>query len=385
MLQVLLADREGRLAWGAPHEFAILQPPAGCRRVHGRGSSVLRALNSSWDVLVFMAVMLVLLGIATALSIAAPSTRQAGLWLAVGVVAVVAAAMLMVSITQVRELVTGGRRRQLTALGAVESRLWSVALCHVMDPARVQPLLETARARIASGEQHLFCAATAVTTAAARTSLAQVTEPLTTSPSVRILLGSDDPRLEEPGQQHPRPGRGLGFLLGASAIVVAVVAQQVSREEQRLCVGTQSCASVPTGYGDALYWSISRVLGGDPEGLGVAAVGSRVVGLLLTFYGLFILAFILDKVLERRIAEDAQSAAELVEQFNDRVSDRIQTVVEQGASPLPSRAPDVVRVPGVIYFLVGMLTGLSTKIVHVRLGTSRRPDPRRGDDRSEGA
>ena len=369
-LQILLADREGRLAWKAAHDFTILQPPAGHRRLHGRGVSALRVLDAHWDVLAFAAIMLALLGVASVLSIAAPATRHVGLWFVVAVVAVIAVVLMVVAVTQFRALVMGHRRRTVTALGAIESALWSLALCHVTDPARVQSALVTARALVTSEDQHLFCAEAAVTTIAARRSLAQATEPLAALPPVRILLGSADTQLEMPSTQRPLLGRELGFLLGASAIVVAVVAQQVGLEEQRLCPENQSCESAPTSYGDALYWSISRVLGGDPEGLGVAALGSRVVGLLLTFYGLFVLAFILNKVLERRIADDAQSVVELVEEFNDRR----RSVVEPTAPAPPSCTPESAALPpGVAYFLIGVLAGLSTKTFHARLVKPRRP------------
>jgi hypothetical protein len=68
----------------------------------------------------------------------------------------------------------------------------------------------------------------------------------------------------------------------------------------------------------------SRVLGGDPEGLGVASPWSRVIGLLLTFYGVVVLIGIIERVIQQQIDENLASGPSLVRAFNEQHAQRAE-------------------------------------------------------------
>jgi hypothetical protein len=86
----------------------------------------------------------------------------------------------------------------------------------------------------------------------------------------------------------------------------------VPAAEREYCAGASSCAGRPITYGDALYWLFGRVLGGDPEGLGVTGPFSRTAGLLLSFYGIVVLVGILERVIEQQIEQNLASGPALV-------------------------------------------------------------------------
>ncbi|WP_146146228.1 hypothetical protein [Geodermatophilus tzadiensis] len=86
-----------------------------------------------------------------------------------------------------------------------------------------------------------------------------------------------------------------------------------------------------------MYWLISRLIGGDPEGLGVASPGSRVLGLLMTVLGVYVLVAIISRVLRQRMDEDARSGSEVVEAFE---ADRLgRPTAGEPAAPAPAPAP----------------------------------------------
>jgi hypothetical protein len=110
-----------------------------------------------------------------------------------------------------------------------------------------------------------------------------------------------------PGRFH---GRDVAVLLGGSALVLVIVAWFVAVRERAVC--SAPCEGVPTRFGDALYWMANRLLGGDPDGLGVTSVFGRTVGVLVTVYGLYVLVTIVGAVVRQRIDDDQRSAADRV-------------------------------------------------------------------------
>lgn len=150
-------------------------------------------------------------------------------------------------------------------------------------------------------------------------------DPLSTHHPVLVAYRSTDMPWslpDGPGRLH---GGDLAVVLGGTAVVVALLAAFVARVESELC--QSNCNEVPATYGNALYWILSRMTGGDPEGVGASDPWSRAVGLLLTIYGLFVLVSIVGRVVAQRMAEDARSGSEVVAAF----------VSEHAPLPAPTR------------------------------------------------
>jgi len=80
-----------------------------------------------------------------------------------------------------------------------------------------------------------------------------------------------------------------------------------------------ACAGRPADYGEALYWIVSRLFGGDPEGIGVSTLYGRLIGILVTVYGVLILVRIANDVFSQLIEENLQNGSRLVEEFNGRL------------------------------------------------------------------
>ena len=59
----------------------------------------------------------------------------------------------------------------------------------------------------------------------------------------------------------------------------------------------------------------NRLLGGDPNDLGVSSVFGRLVAVLVTFYGLYVLVYIVGTVVRQRIDDDLRTAADVVAQY----------------------------------------------------------------------
>jgi hypothetical protein len=66
------------------------------------------------------------------------------------------------------------------------------------------------------------------------------------------------------------------------------------------------------------------VLGGDPEGIGVANPWTRAIGLLLTIYGLVVLVGIIERVIQQQIDENLASGPSIVQAFSQKHAQRAE-------------------------------------------------------------
>ena len=136
-----------------------------------------------------------------------------------------------------------------------------------------------------------------------------------------------------PGNGVPRvpvePGRlrwfDVGVLLAATVGLIAVFSTVVAEAEGQRCTAAGSCDGIPASYRDALYWLISRLLGGDPDGLGAIDGFDRSIGVFFTVWGVYVLATIIGRVAMQYIDAHSRSAASLVEDFAARARRRPPT------------------------------------------------------------
>ena len=75
---------------------------------------------------------------------------------------------------------------------------------------------------------------------------------------------------------------------------------------------SDSTCDGPRTFGAAVYWILSRLLGGDPDGLSANSPLARVTALLVTFYGLLVLIRILDTILAERVAADIEPCRQIM-------------------------------------------------------------------------
>ena len=159
-------------------------------------------------------------------------------------------------------------------------------------------------------------------------------QELSEIPPVYVVALPSDLPLEVPDEPGRFLGRDVATILGGSVLVLFVLATFVPAAEREYCAGASSCAGRPLTYGDALYWLFSRVLGGDPEGLGVTSPFSRTTGLLLSFYGIVVLVGIIERVIEQQIEQNLASGPALVRLFNQR---KAQAAKLEKMEPRPRR------------------------------------------------
>ncbi|MCW2143864.1 hypothetical protein BXY51_008468 [Actinoplanes cyaneus] len=146
-----------------------------------------------------------------------------------------------------------------------------------------------------------------VTTSAAQQALlgSPYASQLITGPRVLLLSADASWRVTLPPlpERFWRMGRfavlsQLFILLGC---VLAVAARFVADVEAAACAA-DGCDERPATYWNALYWLVSRLLDGDPEGTGAATVSVRVIGLLTTVVGMVVLAGVLVGVIATAIS-----------------------------------------------------------------------------------
>jgi hypothetical protein len=350
-----LAAREGRLIWRSSNSFAVLEAPIEESSPPIPGVRMLRFLDRYWDVGAFFLTPVAFLAVATVIALLSPSFVSVALLLIMAALIVLAAGLIVLSLLQAYRLVSGRRRMDETAVGQIRAMHWTMVLCHVTKREDITHLLEAARRcglTSPGDETHpLLYLEEGITCPQARIQARSdpMAQRLSYLPPV-FVVASPSESLKIPNQPARFLGRDLAVVLGGSALVIALLARIVPIAEKSRCLA-EDCSGRPTTYGDAIYWVFSRVLGGDPEGLGVANPGNRVIGLLLTFYGLFVLIGIIERVIQQRIDEDLASGRSLAEAFNSR---RVQPPVP--AAPL--EAPPHRLNEAVLGLVLGVTAGV---------------------------
>ena len=138
--------------------------------------------------------------------------------------------------------------------------------------------------------------------------------PLPGHPVLVVACGRDR-LLREPTISPNAPAGAIPLLLLAMAAVLGVSAQLVTGAERADCAPA-SCMGRPVSYGDALYWLLSRLLGGDSEGLAAGSLGARFIGLSTSVMGLILIGWVITSALQRAIDRVTASGPELARNYN---------------------------------------------------------------------
>jgi hypothetical protein len=319
-VQLLLAGRRDQLIWESPDCFAWLRPPEERGRSTGRpGTRALAVLDAGWPFrLLLVPLLLLLAAVGTAVGGLATPTLPTVLAATAAVLAVVP--VLVLVWRGAARLLAGPGRLVDTVVGQLRQQNWTVVVLHAADPERAGRLLVRAR-RAGRPTPHLVLVHRGGVTlpggAVPRAAQLSV-EPLSDH---HPLLVARSPRdgvpvaSEEPGRLR----RGdVVVVLVVTVLVVLLTAGLVAGQEAERCATAAACAEVPATYGDAVYWMVSRLLGGDPEGLAVAAPSNRVAGVLLTVLGVYVLVTLIGTALRERSDEDLRSGPDVVRAFAER-------------------------------------------------------------------
>lgn len=341
-IQLRLAAQQGRLAWASTEAFAVLESP-GHYPAKG-GGRWLRFLDRGWDVLLFAVPPGALLGTAGLLALLpnpASWTRLVAIGAALTAVLYVLVPMTGVTVSGFSWLyrtLIRGRTREVTesGIGQIRASYWSISLCHLpkADAATAAgALLETAQARVdvASdpGEpRDVLLAVHGVTSQEALDAIRHdrhvdifSEDPpfLIVRPDLRLVLTLPEPPAKIAGQAL----RGIPWLVGGMAVVLAVLAEAVPAWEDDVCrrrwpadVRAVECAEQPRQYLDALYWLLNRLSGGDPEGLGVQSFQARTIGLLVTLMSVVIVGFVITGLLQQAVARTQRFGQDVADAYN---------------------------------------------------------------------
>ena len=339
-LLLLLASREGRLVWRSAGCFAVLERPLAENVPAVAGARALRLLDRYWDLVAFYVVPVALLVVAAFVGRLTPSMLLVAYVLIVAALAIVVVGLVSLAVLQTYRLLSGRRRMSETAVGQIRAMYWTMVLCHVDNPAQIDPLLDEAhrcgQSPAGTGTHPVLYLERGITTrqARARARSNPLVQQLSEIPPVYVVALPSDLPLEVPDEPGRFLGRDVAMILAGSMLVLFVLATFVPVAERDYCADPTSCAGRPITYGDALYWLFSRVLGGDPEGLGVASPFGRTVGLLLSFYGIVVLVGIIERVIEQQIEQNLASGPALVRLFNQKTA---QAARLEKAEPRPRR------------------------------------------------
>ena len=305
-VHLVLAERDGRLLRDG--DAVAVREPA--RDGAPSGTTGLHRLDQLWDGLVFFVPAVVLLAIAAGLTtLVTPGSTGGTVVLLVAALALfwIAAVLTILVVRQTLRLL---RRRPLeTTVDQLRAFNPTVTLLHA--PSAEVAMALVARAATAAGGPLLVLENGITGARPNRVNPAGLRiEPLSDRHPVLVARRPTDPAPRAPATAGRVRARDVTVIVGGSAGVLAIIASFVADQERAVC-GARCDGSV-TSYGDALYWMANRLLGGDPNGLGVTSVFGRAVGVVVTVYGLYVLVAVLGAVVRQRIDDDLHSAADVV-------------------------------------------------------------------------
>jgi proline iminopeptidase len=306
-IQLVLAELDGRL-FRDGNAVAVYERPQGGG---SRGSTWLHRLDRQWDLVWLVLPAVALFAVAIALAVAAGPGWSPTL-LAALVLVVLAPTWWCVVMTagiarMVGELVR--RRPVATAVSQLRAHNPTVVLLHA-PTAQAATTLVSQVVGDADGTVVILIGGVTAAEPERDGSDGLRVEPLSGAHPVLVARRPADPPPGAPSGPGRFRGRDTAVILGGSTAVLAVVAWFVAESERATC-GT-NCADAVTSYGDALYWMGNRLFGGDPENLGVSSLFSRLIAVLVTVYGLYVLVAIVGAVVRQRIDDDLRSAADVV-------------------------------------------------------------------------
>jgi hypothetical protein len=383
-LLIRLAALEGRLVWQSADAFAVLEPPAGGAPPTPAGAGTLRFLDRHWDLLIFAVPALLALVSVAGLALL-PATRVAALLMALFATLWATAAMTAVAIkgsAWMYRVLIAGRAQELgeAAVGQLRGLHWSIPLLHTTRPSDVATILPAISQHIIGlvhqvGRQAAatrpveddwsdiaLCLEHGVTTRQARHAVraADGVTPLPGHPVLVVSLGRDR-LLREPPGSSTYPASAVPLLVLGMATVVGVGAQQVAEAE--------GCDGRPASYGDAVYWLLNRLLGGDPGGLAAGSLPARAFGLLVSLMGLVVIGWVITSILQRSITRVLATGPDLARAYNQAAADGVSpqhTAHRVTVSPPSAVTPTIVAGGVVVVAFLGYVLG------RIRLRRPRR-------------
>jgi hypothetical protein len=229
-------------------------------------------------------------------------------------------------------VVAGPRELSDEGIAQLRTNHCVVALCHVTDAPLVRTLSDAVRARVTARNQAstpeqqirgVIFPERGVTTTAAREELRAVPGVRRLAPALPYLILplGETARMSEPNAHTPYGARGIPILLLTLAVLIVTGAREVAKSEREAC-RAEECQGRPVTYGDAIYWLLNRLSGGDPEGLGAASLYGRTVGVLTTLMSLVIVGWVIATLLQQSVTRTRNVGRELVESFNASVAGR---------------------------------------------------------------
>ena len=393
-LLIRLAALEGRLVGWHPNAFAVLEAPTGdgpAKPGGQRGTKTLRFLDRYWDLLIFATPALLALTLAAGLALV-PATHITALLVALFAMlwaTSVMVALVVKGFAWLYRILIVGRARDLgeEAIGQLCGLHWAVPLLHASRPSDVAEILPAISRHITGLVHHTgpnvatrrsaengqrdvaLCLERGITTKRARDAVratAGVT-PLPGHPVLVVALGRDR-LLREPTASPGMPAGAVPLLLLAMATVLGVNAQLVAETERADCAPT-SCTGRPASYGDALYWLLNRLLGGDPEGLAAGGLQARSIGLTTSVMGLVVIGWVIASALQRAIARVVASGPELARDYNLGVT---RDLSSQHTGNQPTVSPSPVVTPTVLAGGLVVMAFLGYVLGRTRLRRPRR-------------
>jgi len=302
--------------WRSPDALAWAQLPIGQGRPRDRGSRILRTLDSHWELawLLVPATLTVVAAIATL-----ARNELAAVILVIAVFAAVALALLTGLISSLLSLLRPDQRQD-AVVGQMRSVNPTVWLLHAADRTGALDLLAAVRTFCRTTRPmiiHTHGITNSRGPAPGRPLLS--VEPL--APGIPLLVVRGPSR----GLPAATSGRGqirigdAATLLLSTATIVGFSAGPVANREQQLCSSTAAgCDGIPATFGDALYWMVSRLLGGDPDGLGAVDGLDRFIGVVLTVLGVYLLVTIVGRAVTHYAQNIAESSQDVVRGFAAR-------------------------------------------------------------------
>jgi nucleoside phosphorylase len=192
------------------------------------------------------------------------------------------------------------RHFRVTPDGSARGFHWTMTLCHVAEPARMDRLLRAAfdrsralaaahvRPDVADGTHVLMCLERGITTVAAREATATVPSVVHADPDPSgVLVIRDGGRFRAPDPEAQRPISFVPLLLATVTMAVAANAVFVADAEKAACRTAQDCAGRPATWLDAVSWLLSRMVFQD-HGLVAATSLARSLGFLMPLLGLVV-------------------------------------------------------------------------------------------------
>ncbi|MBM2622866.1 hypothetical protein JIG36_45930 [Actinoplanes sp. LDG1-06] len=373
-LLLFRSGRDGCLLWESPHSLIVVAPPAAQRR---------RSWLDRWcDTLMLFGPSLGLL-IAAVVSVAlrAPMAVQVSL-----VSAFFFWPVLFSTIGMVADLVDFARwfiRNSSAGDGLAEvdrvlDANWSVRLLHGAGPGDFAEVT----GGLPGGTEALLIPAEAVTGENVLThwrSSPQVSR-LDESGSVLVML-PEQKRLIEAQPIRTSPHAVIAIMTALSVLLLVAGGAYVVAPAEKAACGS-SCGERPATYGNALYWLLNRLSGGDPNDLGAATLFGRFVGIVVTTVSVVVVAVLAKSLANKALEVRRPSAVDVGAAFNASVARNRRAVPLSQGRESRSGPPSQGRqgregrlVPSAVAFIAG------TAVTAVAWTVGRRRQERRGRGR----